>query len=168
MENTFSTNVDYLRKRDSLTQAKLATALGLKRNTVSNYITGHSQPNIETILKLASFFSISVDELLNVDLQNVHLNENNGDLKEKKNVHLNVHPNVHLNEDIEDFKVKNKAPLNTDNTAIKDRLIDGLQAHIDTLQAQVQFLQNQLENMKHDPQEKKETQYTPRQEAKSA
>jgi transcriptional regulator with XRE-family HTH domain len=68
MPTFFAPNLSFLRKKKGLTQAEVATALGLKRNTFSNYETTHSEPDLGTLEKIASFFDISLDELLSVDL----------------------------------------------------------------------------------------------------
>jgi transcriptional regulator with XRE-family HTH domain len=68
MSTFFANNLSYLRKKKGLTQAEVATALGLKRNTFSNYETTHSEPDLGTLEKIASFFDISIDELVSVDL----------------------------------------------------------------------------------------------------
>ena len=69
MPNYFSKNVLFLRKKSRLTQSECASALSLKRNTISNYESGHSEPNIDTIILLAGYFAITVDELLMVNLE---------------------------------------------------------------------------------------------------
>lgn len=51
-------------KERSVSQEKLANALGVKRQTVSLYKTGQSSPNTEQLYKIASFFGISADWLL--------------------------------------------------------------------------------------------------------
>ena len=68
MPTFFAPNLSFLRKKKGLTQAEVATALGLKRNTFSNYETTHSEPDLGTLEKIASFFDISLDELLSVEL----------------------------------------------------------------------------------------------------
>ncbi|OQP50303.1 hypothetical protein A4H97_00190 [Niastella yeongjuensis] len=68
MSTFFANNLSFLRKKKGLTQAEVATALGLKRNTFSNYETTHSEPDLGTLEKIASFFDISIDELVSVDL----------------------------------------------------------------------------------------------------
>jgi len=68
MPTFFASNLSFLRKKKGLTQAEVATALGLKRNTFSNYETTHSEPDLGTLEKIASFFDISLDELLSVEL----------------------------------------------------------------------------------------------------
>ena len=68
MSTFFASNLSFLRKKKGLTQIEVATALGLKRNTFSNYETTHSEPDLGTLEKIASFFDISMDELISVDL----------------------------------------------------------------------------------------------------
>ena len=68
MPTFFAQNLSFLRKKKGQTQAEVATALGLKRNTFSNYETTHSEPDLGTLEKIASFFDISIDELISVDL----------------------------------------------------------------------------------------------------
>lgn len=46
------------------TQNKLASLLGVKQFTISDYETGRLEPNIRMLIKLADAFKISVDELL--------------------------------------------------------------------------------------------------------
>lgn len=75
MKNFFSTNLIFLRKQKGLTQEKVATALGLKRNTYANYESEHSQPDILTLLNIASNFGISVDDFLKTDLSQVRFEQ---------------------------------------------------------------------------------------------
>jgi transcriptional regulator with XRE-family HTH domain len=84
----FASNIVYLRKNKGLTQAEVATALGLKRNTFSNYETSHSEPDLVTLEKIASFFDISIDELISVDLTRGRLVEYKevNDINEKDNI----------------------------------------------------------------------------------
>lgn len=85
MKNFFSSNLVTCRKSLSLTQEKAALSLGLKRNTYANYESEHTQPDIDTILKIASFFGISVDKLLNDDLSKSSFGkEDNKDKKGSK------------------------------------------------------------------------------------
>jgi transcriptional regulator with XRE-family HTH domain/signal peptidase I len=79
MSTFFANNLSFLRKKKGLTQAEVATALGLKRNTFSNYETTHSEPDLGTLEKIASFFDISIDELLSVDLSKGGLVEYKGE-----------------------------------------------------------------------------------------
>ncbi len=64
----FSNNIKILRKRKSRTQDEVAVALNLKRSTLSGYENGIAQPDIETLISFSSYFNISIDTLLKVDI----------------------------------------------------------------------------------------------------
>lgn len=53
-----------LRKKQGLTQDKLAKKLNVSRPTIAVWENGTSQPNNEALMKLASLFDVSVDYLL--------------------------------------------------------------------------------------------------------
>lgn len=96
MSTFFASNVAFLRKKRGVTQTDVATALGLKRNTFSNYETTHSEPDLQTLEKIASFFDISIDELISVDLSKGNLIEyrEEDEMKEKSNQKGNVPGNL--------------------------------------------------------------------------
>jgi len=68
MQNFFSSNILFLRKRMKITQAEAATCIGLKRNTYANYEIEHTEPDIATLNRIATFFGILLDDLINLDL----------------------------------------------------------------------------------------------------
>lgn len=51
------------REELQLTQKELAEKIGNVQRNVSNWESGASEPDCETILKLSEFFNISIDEL---------------------------------------------------------------------------------------------------------
>jgi len=53
-----------LRKDKGLLQKELAQFLGVSIGTISNYETGVHNPEIETLIKLADYFNVSVDYML--------------------------------------------------------------------------------------------------------
>lgn len=55
----------YLRGKMGLKQEDVAKVLGVGRTTITNYETGFSEPSLKHLRKLASFFNVSVDYLLN-------------------------------------------------------------------------------------------------------
>ncbi|THU36896.1 helix-turn-helix domain-containing protein [Niastella caeni] len=85
MSTFFAPNLSFLRKKKGMTQIEVATALGLKRNTFSNYETTHSEPDLGTLEKIASFFDISIDELVSVDLSKGNLIEYREEDENKEN-----------------------------------------------------------------------------------
>ena len=46
------------------TQAEIASACNVKQNTVSAWETGRSEPDFESLKKMADIFNCSIDELL--------------------------------------------------------------------------------------------------------
>lgn len=59
-----------LRKDRKLTQEDVAKTINSAANTYANYEKGNTEPNIETLIKLADFFHVSVDELIEHDYKN--------------------------------------------------------------------------------------------------
>ena len=53
-----------LRKARRITQLKLAMDMNLTQNTVSRYETGEREPGIAELVRIADYFHISVDYLL--------------------------------------------------------------------------------------------------------
>lgn len=53
-----------LRKSNDVTQEELGRQIGVGKTTISNYETGYSTPDTETISRIADFFNVSVDYLL--------------------------------------------------------------------------------------------------------
>jgi len=56
-----------LRNRKKLSQEKLAELVGISRQAISKWENDLSYPDIENLIKLSEVFSISVDELLNLN-----------------------------------------------------------------------------------------------------
>lgn len=59
-------NLRIVRTTDSrkLTQKDIASILGIDRSTYAKYETGDSEPNFDTICRLADFFDVSVEYLM--------------------------------------------------------------------------------------------------------
>ena len=53
-----------LRKLKGISQLKLAIELNTNQNTISRYETGEREPGICELIKIADFFNVSVDYLL--------------------------------------------------------------------------------------------------------
>lgn len=53
-----------LRKAKNINQEELGSFLGVGKSTISNYETGYSTPDIETVTRLAAYFNVTTDELL--------------------------------------------------------------------------------------------------------
>lgn len=64
----FGKNIKKIRGIKSLSQQAFADLFGLKRGTLGAYEEGRSEPKIETIIKIANYFSISIDDILTSEL----------------------------------------------------------------------------------------------------
>ena len=56
-----------LREKNNLTQDDVAQELNISRQTVSNWETGKSLPDLNTTICLCKFYDISINELLDID-----------------------------------------------------------------------------------------------------
>lgn len=56
-----------LRQEKKMTQAALAKELSYGATAISNYESGHNQPSISDLKKIASIFDVSMDYLLGVN-----------------------------------------------------------------------------------------------------
>ena len=64
----FGKNIRKIRSLKSLSQQAFAELFDLKRGTLGAYEEGRSEPKIETLIKIANYFSIPIDELLTTEL----------------------------------------------------------------------------------------------------
>ena len=53
-----------IRKLKKISQLKLAMDLNMNQNTISRYETGEREPGINELVKIADYFNVSVDYLL--------------------------------------------------------------------------------------------------------
>ena len=53
-----------IRKSKRISQLKMAIDLNMSQNTISRYETGEREPGISELIKIAEYFDISVDYLL--------------------------------------------------------------------------------------------------------
>ena len=61
----FQIRLKELREVRKLSQAKLAYALGVRQSTVAMWENGKNKPEFDTLTRIADFFNVSVDDLLN-------------------------------------------------------------------------------------------------------
>ncbi len=53
-----------LRKQRKITQLKLAVDLNMNQNSISRYETGEHEADYATLIRLADYFDVSIDYLL--------------------------------------------------------------------------------------------------------
>jgi transcriptional regulator with XRE-family HTH domain len=68
MEAFFGKNIKLMRKRRGRTQDDVATALNMKRSTLSGYENGVAEPGMDALVAFARYFRVSVDTLITVEL----------------------------------------------------------------------------------------------------
>ena len=61
---TFSEHLLQLRKTKGLSQPEIAAAVGISWRCYQNYELGLREPKLSTLIALADFYSISLDELV--------------------------------------------------------------------------------------------------------
>lgn len=70
-------NLKYLRKKNNLSQQAFADVLDIPRTTLGDYEREKTEPNIPMLLKMATYFDISVDGLLskNIELEKYQITQ---------------------------------------------------------------------------------------------
>ena len=61
---TFSQKLTKARHEAGYTQRQVAEIMKISKSTIASYETGRTEPDIETLGKLADFYAVSVDWLL--------------------------------------------------------------------------------------------------------
>lgn len=78
----FHEKLQTLRKSRNLTQEELAEALFVSRTAVSKWESGRGYPSIDSIKEIASFFSVTIDELLSSEkILSLAEKENKGNIQ---------------------------------------------------------------------------------------
>lgn len=72
----FGKNIRKIRKEKKLSQHNFANLFDLKRVTLGAYEEERSEPRLATLIKIANYFSISIDDLLTKDLTKTNLENN--------------------------------------------------------------------------------------------
>lgn len=53
-----------IRRQRNITQLKLALDLNISQNTISRYETGEREADYDTLIRIADYFGVSIDYLL--------------------------------------------------------------------------------------------------------
>ncbi len=61
---TFKEKLTEARKNTGFTQKEVSKDLNIPRSTLANYECGRTEPDLETLAKLADFYEVSIDWLL--------------------------------------------------------------------------------------------------------
>lgn len=79
-----------LRKMGGLTQEQLSEKLGVSRQTISKWEAGTSTPDWESMMRISSLFSISLDELADKEVDSASEKESSG-LSLQDLIKINTH-----------------------------------------------------------------------------
>ena len=60
-------NIKRLRKARNISQVELAAELGVTKQCVSNWENDYIQPSIDMLVKIAQYFKVSTDYLLDLE-----------------------------------------------------------------------------------------------------
>lgn len=69
MDNLLGSNIRNLRKSRNLTQDQLADKIGVKRAMIGSYEEGRAVPKLQALQTMSHYFDVSIDDLINADLQ---------------------------------------------------------------------------------------------------
>ncbi len=61
-------NLKILRKRKNFTQDEAAEKIGISRTKINAYENGHSEPTLDSLNLLSSFYQVNIDTLIKVDM----------------------------------------------------------------------------------------------------
>lgn len=67
-------NIKFKRSQLNMSQKELAGLIGKKSSVISAYEKGTAQPNIDTLIKIASIFEIGIELLITEDIANSNTN----------------------------------------------------------------------------------------------
>ena len=68
-------NLQFLRKRDNITQEQLAEALEVSRQSVSKWESDASYPEMDKLLQLADFFHCNLDDMVKQDVSSQYVED---------------------------------------------------------------------------------------------
>lgn len=68
-------NLQYLRKRDNITQEQLAEQLEVSRQSVSKWESDTTYPEMEKLVQLCQMFHCSIDDLIQGTIKDIHVED---------------------------------------------------------------------------------------------
>lgn len=64
-------NLRYLRQKHNLSQAEAAEKLGIPRTTLGDYERGHTEPDMELLVRIARIYEAGIESLLTLKLEKI-------------------------------------------------------------------------------------------------
>ena len=68
-------NLQFLRKRDNITQEQLAEKLEVSRQSVSKWESDTTYPEMDKLIQICQMFHCSIDDMLQKDVSNLYLED---------------------------------------------------------------------------------------------
>jgi transcriptional regulator with XRE-family HTH domain len=137
--NHFALNIQILRKSNGLKQSDFE-GINIKRTTWNNYESGKSEPDIDTILRISTFFEVDLETLLVKDLsKNQHLVSKIDTLK--------LPVTSETNELSSNMAMEEKTQYNTENAKNIHQVIETQKQLIESLNTNVQLLQGRIKQL---------------------
>jgi transcriptional regulator with XRE-family HTH domain len=84
----FGKNIRKIRNAKKISQTAFADLFNLKRGSIGAYEEGRAEAKIDTIIEIAEYFKLTLDQLLRKELtinEIYHINERSKKLKQKNN-----------------------------------------------------------------------------------
>ena len=66
-------SLKYMRQKMGKTQKEVSNALSIPQTTLYSYESGVCDPSIDTLIKLADYYYVSIDELVGRESNNINL-----------------------------------------------------------------------------------------------
>lgn len=132
MNNYIGLNIKHLCVKNKIAQKEFGELFDQKPTTINTYISGRSNPNVETIQKICKHFDISIDDFININLEEKGYINNaviTGVVKEPQSSYGN------------EFESK--------LIAAKDKIIEGLEKQIVIMEKQIGYLERDVEKLQH-------------------
>lgn len=125
MKLYISHNIKYLLDKENWDHATFAAQFDVSRAMISHYTLEKATPKVETLVKIASYFKISLDDLITGDLQ--------------KQKYINV---IGVEEPTPIYENSLKDQLNTANLLIaqKEKNIQNLEKVVDLLEEKIELI----------------------------
>jgi transcriptional regulator with XRE-family HTH domain len=65
----FNKNLQFLRKKQKISQSKLGEILNMTRDSINSMENGRMKPSFDTLINIKNYFNISLDDLIFKDLE---------------------------------------------------------------------------------------------------
>lgn len=82
-------NLKMLRQKHNISQQKLASIIGISQQSINKYENQNTEPDIDTLIKLAEYFNTSIDYLVGyTDQEGLPLNLKNTKIINKDELNI--------------------------------------------------------------------------------